>query len=83
MVALVSALLLVCNAKYKLTFAPSGQYVVHSELTGHSGVRVHSCTPSPISWLLTMLDMELVIEDQYVISTTQFPNHASLADPSQ
>ncbi|KAB8343231.1 hypothetical protein FH972_022821 [Carpinus fangiana] len=39
------------------------QYVVFSELTGHSGVRVHAETPSPVTPLLKMFDAELVIED--------------------
>ncbi|KAL1961109.1 hypothetical protein VTO42DRAFT_3054 [Malbranchea cinnamomea] len=39
------------------------QFIVFSELAGHSGVRVHVTTPGPISWLLKLLGAELVIED--------------------
>lgn len=30
---------------------------------GHSGLRIHSLTPSPITWLLQLCDAELAIED--------------------
>lgn len=39
------------------------QYVTFSEIMGHSGLRVHTVVPSPVSWLLEMLDMELALED--------------------
>lgn len=39
------------------------QYVTFAEVMGHSGLRLHLVPPSPISWLLRILDMELVIED--------------------
>ncbi|KHN97100.1 Fatty acid hydroxylase [Metarhizium album ARSEF 1941] len=39
------------------------QYVVYTEVWGHSGVRVHLAAPSTLSWLLTALDMELCVED--------------------
>ena len=41
------------------------QYVTFSELTGHSGLRVHAVTPAPppFNLLLRCADAELVIED--------------------
>lgn len=39
------------------------QYLVFPELTGHSGVRVHAETPSPVKPLLKLFNSELVIED--------------------
>ncbi|PIG79617.1 hypothetical protein AARAC_001483 [Aspergillus arachidicola] len=39
------------------------QYVVFSEIIGHSGLRMHGGTPSTINWLLQIFDAELVIED--------------------
>ncbi|KAM3433787.1 hypothetical protein MY4824_005781 [Beauveria thailandica] len=39
------------------------EYVVFSEVIGHSGIRVHVIIPSPISWLLRLCDAELAIED--------------------
>ncbi|KAG5935744.1 hypothetical protein E4U59_005405 [Claviceps monticola] len=39
------------------------QYVVYTEVWGHSGVRVHLVAPSTLSWLLESLDMELCVED--------------------
>lgn len=39
------------------------QYVTSTELVGHSGLRLHLSTPSPISWLLKLMDCELVVED--------------------
>ncbi|KAL4890962.1 hypothetical protein BDV59DRAFT_183458 [Aspergillus ambiguus] len=39
------------------------QYVVFSEIIGHSGLRVHGSAPSTINWLLELFDAELVIED--------------------
>lgn len=39
------------------------QYVVFSELIGHSGLRVLASPPSTLTWLLRMTGTELVIED--------------------
>lgn len=39
------------------------QYVVFSEIIGHSGLRVHGSAPSTVNWLLELFDAELVIED--------------------
>ncbi|PYH40697.1 sterol desaturase family protein [Aspergillus saccharolyticus JOP 1030-1] len=39
------------------------QYVMFSELTGHSGLRVWSTAPSTLSWLLRLTGTELVLED--------------------
>ncbi|CEJ88286.1 hypothetical protein VHEMI04672 [[Torrubiella] hemipterigena] len=39
------------------------EYVTYAEVWGHSGIRVHGIVPSPISWLLQLLDMELALED--------------------
>ncbi|EAW12949.1 sterol desaturase family protein [Aspergillus clavatus NRRL 1] len=39
------------------------QYVVFAELAGHSGLRLHTSPPSTLTWLLKLLDAELVIED--------------------
>lgn len=39
------------------------QYVVFSELVGHSGLRIHLIAPNPLSWLLEMFNCELIIED--------------------
>ena len=38
-------------------------YVVFAELAGHSGLRVHISVPSPVSWVLSYFNAELVIED--------------------
>ncbi|PGH02693.1 hypothetical protein AJ79_07572 [Helicocarpus griseus UAMH5409] len=38
-------------------------YVVFSELAGHSGLRLAIVPPSPFSWLLRLLNSELIIED--------------------
>ncbi|KAJ3165068.1 hypothetical protein HDU88_004787 [Geranomyces variabilis] len=40
-----------------------GQYVVFSELAGHSGVRIHATTPNPLTPILRLFGAELVIED--------------------
>ncbi|KAJ3013342.1 hypothetical protein HKX48_005819 [Thoreauomyces humboldtii] len=40
-----------------------GQYVVFSELAGHSGVRVHATSPSTVTPILRYFHSELVIED--------------------
>ncbi|EFY98956.1 hypothetical protein MHUMG1_05897 [Metarhizium humberi] len=39
------------------------QYIVYTEVWGHSGIRVHLAAPSTLSWLLTALNMELCVED--------------------
>ena len=39
------------------------QYVVFTELAGHSGLRILASPPSTLSWLLTMFDCNLVVED--------------------
>ncbi|KAK2616466.1 hypothetical protein QQS21_000508 [Conoideocrella luteorostrata] len=39
------------------------QYIVYTEVWGHSGIRVHLAVPSTLSWLLTPLNMELCVED--------------------
>ncbi|KAL1952796.1 hypothetical protein VTO42DRAFT_4240 [Malbranchea cinnamomea] len=38
-------------------------YVVFVEVFGHSGLRLHMTVPSTLTWLLQMLDAEIVIED--------------------
>lgn len=38
-------------------------YVIWTELCGHSGLRVHIHTPSTVTWLLKYFDCELVCED--------------------
>ncbi|TVY38335.1 Fatty acid hydroxylase [Lachnellula subtilissima] len=39
------------------------QYVIYTELAGHSGLRLYSTPPSPLHWLLRMWGLDLVIED--------------------
>jgi sterol desaturase/sphingolipid hydroxylase (fatty acid hydroxylase superfamily) len=39
------------------------QFVIFTELLGHSGLRMEATAVSPLSWLLRIFDMELVIED--------------------
>ncbi|KAJ5130696.1 uncharacterized protein N7515_006735 [Penicillium bovifimosum] len=39
------------------------QYVVFTEVLGHSGLRMIATAQNPWTWLLTLCDMELVIED--------------------
>jgi hypothetical protein len=39
------------------------QYIACIEVLGHSGLRVHLTGTSTLSWLLRMLDAEIVIED--------------------
>ncbi|KAF0640968.1 hypothetical protein FPSE5266_03275 [Fusarium pseudograminearum] len=39
------------------------QYVMFTELSGHSGLRVNTSPPSTLTWLLRMFDAELLIED--------------------
>ncbi|PGH02754.1 hypothetical protein GX51_04488 [Blastomyces parvus] len=38
-------------------------YIAFVEVFGHSGIRMHLTTPSTLSWLLKLLDAEIVIED--------------------
>lgn len=39
------------------------EYVTFTEIAGHSGLRVQSEVPSPVTWLLKLCDAELVGED--------------------
>lgn len=39
------------------------QYVIYTEVFGHSGIRVHVTAPSTLSWLLHLFDAELAVED--------------------
>lgn len=39
------------------------QYVMFTELAGHSGLRIVSTPPSTLTWLLRLLGAELIIED--------------------
>ena len=39
------------------------QYIVFTELVGHSGLRLFAHPPSTMSWFLKIFDAELVIED--------------------
>ena len=39
------------------------EYVTYSEIFGHSGLRVHAWTPSPITSLLKLCGAELALED--------------------
>lgn len=39
------------------------QYITYPEVVGHSGLRVYVTPPTPISWLLQLLGVELVLED--------------------
>lgn len=39
------------------------QYVIFSELVGHSGLRIHLIAPNLFSWLLEYFNCELIIED--------------------
>jgi sterol desaturase/sphingolipid hydroxylase (fatty acid hydroxylase superfamily) len=39
------------------------EYVTFAEVLGHSGIRVHTTVPSPITWLLQLCDAELAVED--------------------
>lgn len=39
------------------------QYVAFAEVWGHSGIRIHLTVPTTFSWILQMLDAEIVIED--------------------
>lgn len=61
------------------------EYVTYSEVWGHSGLRIHGIVPSPISWLLEALDMELAVEDHDIhhrkgVSTRHFINDIQLAN---
>lgn len=39
------------------------QYIMYTEVWGHSGIRVHLEVPSTLNWLLRALNMELCVED--------------------
>lgn len=39
------------------------QFVIFTEILGHTGLRVHLYAASPISWLLRALNLELALED--------------------
>ncbi|KAL3454421.1 hypothetical protein BJX65DRAFT_315666 [Aspergillus insuetus] len=39
------------------------QYIMFAEIAGHSGLRIHAASPSPLTFLLRVFDAELVIED--------------------
>lgn len=39
------------------------QYLQFSELLGHSGLRLSITPPNPLTWLMRILDMDLVVED--------------------
>ncbi|RMD40812.1 hypothetical protein DV735_g4307, partial [Chaetothyriales sp. CBS 134920] len=39
------------------------QYIMFTELAGHSGLRMVAAPPSTLSWLLELFDAELLIED--------------------
>ncbi|KAG5925713.1 hypothetical protein E4U42_004023 [Claviceps africana] len=39
------------------------QYLIFTEIMGHSGLRLYTTTPSPLSWLYRALRVEAVIED--------------------
>lgn len=39
------------------------QYVVFAELAGHSGLRLRSSPPNVFTWLLRLVDADLIIED--------------------
>ncbi|OLN89033.1 Alkylglycerol monooxygenase [Colletotrichum chlorophyti] len=39
------------------------EYVIFTELIGHSGLRIYATTPTPLAWILRRLNCELVLED--------------------
>jgi sterol desaturase/sphingolipid hydroxylase (fatty acid hydroxylase superfamily) len=39
------------------------QYIASTEVFGHIGLRIHLTAPSTLSWLLQILNAEIVIED--------------------
>ncbi|CAH0031581.1 unnamed protein product [Clonostachys rhizophaga] len=39
------------------------QFIVYTEVWGHSGIRVHLSPPSPFNWLLEVFRAELLVED--------------------
>ena len=39
------------------------QFIVYTELFGHSGLRLYSTPPSPLHWLLKLVKSDLVVED--------------------
>jgi sterol desaturase/sphingolipid hydroxylase (fatty acid hydroxylase superfamily) len=67
----IAGIPLMTYATMKLMGMPMGfyewwicyQYVVFSELFGHSGLRVIATTPSTVSWLLKWTGTELLVED--------------------
>ncbi|KAK0392888.1 hypothetical protein NLU13_2382 [Sarocladium strictum] len=38
-------------------------FIAYTEVWGHSGLRLYMVPPSPIDWLLLLLDLDLTIED--------------------
>ncbi|TDZ48297.1 Fatty acid hydroxylase vlmA [Colletotrichum trifolii] len=39
------------------------QYVIFTELSGHSGLRIYATTPTPFAWPLRFFNSDLVLED--------------------
>lgn len=39
------------------------QYIIYTEVWGHSGIRVHVTAPSTLSWFLRIFDAEIAVED--------------------
>ncbi|KAF9877269.1 fatty acid hydroxylase superfamily protein [Colletotrichum karsti] len=39
------------------------QYVIFTELSGHSGLRIYATTPTPFAWPLRLFNCDLVLED--------------------
>lgn len=39
------------------------QYIVYTEVSGHSGIRLHCTPPSTLNWLLRIFSAELALED--------------------
>ncbi|KAH0440766.1 fatty acid hydroxylase superfamily protein [Colletotrichum camelliae] len=39
------------------------EYVIFTELSGHSGLRIYATTPSPFAWLLRRFNCDLLLED--------------------
>lgn len=39
------------------------QYLIFTEVLGHSGLRIYATAPTPLSWLYKWLDVEGIIED--------------------
>ena len=67
----IAVIPLMTYATMKLVGLPMGfyewwvcqQFIVYTELSGHSGLRMYATPPSPLYWLLKILDSELVTED--------------------